>query len=113
MISAGRITGKSAKQTLELVIAEDRDPEDIVREKNWEQLTDPEKIAETARKVVAEESATVNELRNTANEKRRKTLNAYLVGKVLSATGGRADPKIAGEQLEKLLSPPSPPKNSP
>jgi len=36
-------------------------------------------------------------------EKRRRTLTAYLVGKVLSATGGRADPNIAGEQVERMF----------
>jgi aspartyl-tRNA(Asn)/glutamyl-tRNA(Gln) amidotransferase subunit B len=104
MQAEGRLTGKLAKQTLELVIAEDKDPETIVREHNWEQITDPVPIAEAARKVLAGEKAAVNELAKLGgNEKRRKTLFAYLVGKVLSATGGRADPKIAGEQVEALL----------
>jgi aspartyl-tRNA(Asn)/glutamyl-tRNA(Gln) amidotransferase subunit B len=105
MQAEGRLSGKLAKQTLELVVAENRDPEAIVRERNWEQITDPAPIAEAARQVIAEEKATVSELAKLDgnNEKRRKTLFAYLVGKVLSATGGRADPKIAGEQVKALL----------
>ncbi|MDR1930736.1 MAG: Asp-tRNA(Asn)/Glu-tRNA(Gln) amidotransferase subunit GatB [Treponema sp.] len=107
MLAQGRLSGKLAKQTLELVISEDRDPEAIVRANNWEQLTDPEQIARAARGVFAAEEKTADELRliagDSAKEKRRRTLTAYLVGKVLAATGGRADPKIAGEQVEALL----------
>jgi aspartyl-tRNA(Asn)/glutamyl-tRNA(Gln) amidotransferase subunit B len=105
MQAEGRLSGKLAKQTLELVIAENKDPETIVRERNWEQITDPAPIAEAARQVIANETAMVCELQNlgSENEKRRKTLFAYLVGKVLAATEGRADPKIAGEQVKALL----------
>jgi aspartyl-tRNA(Asn)/glutamyl-tRNA(Gln) amidotransferase subunit B len=106
MLSTGRISGKLAKRTVELVVAEDRDPEVIVKEKNWEQLNDPAQIAEAARGVMAAEAATVEHLRSAeraGNTKRRQTLAAYLVGKVLAATGGRADPKIAGRQIEELL----------
>jgi aspartyl-tRNA(Asn)/glutamyl-tRNA(Gln) amidotransferase subunit B len=107
MQAEGRLSGKLAKQTLELAAAEDRDPEAIVREHNWEQITDPARSAEAARRVIAGENATAGELRSLGeeNEKRRKTLFAYLVGKVLAATEGRADPKIAGEQLNALLAP--------
>jgi aspartyl-tRNA(Asn)/glutamyl-tRNA(Gln) amidotransferase subunit B len=107
MLVEGRLSGKLAKQTAELVITEDRDPEIIVREKNWEQLTDPAKIATVAKEVLSAEKTTVEELHGAeaaGNVKRRATLAAYLVGKVLAATGGRADPKIAGEQIELGLS---------
>jgi aspartyl-tRNA(Asn)/glutamyl-tRNA(Gln) amidotransferase subunit B len=101
----GKLTGKLAKQTLELVISENKDPKAIVQAHNWEQITDPAAIAATARKIIAQEETTVNELQNleSENKKRRKTLFAYLVGKVIAATEGRADPGIAGEQIERLL----------
>jgi len=109
MLNAGKITGKLAKQCMELIVTEDRDPEEIVRANNWEQLTDPAKIAEAVKAVFAAEEKTVAELRSiiaaaeAGKEKRRRTLTAYLVGKVLSATGGRADPNIAGEQVERMF----------
>ena len=110
MLAEKRITGKLAKQCMELVVAENRDPEDIVKANNWEQLSDPAAIAEAARSVLEAEAATAAELKaiiasgDSGREKRRRTLTAFLVGKVLAATGGRADPQIAGEQVEKLLS---------
>jgi len=111
MISEGRITAKLAKQCMELAIADNKDPEEIVKANNWEQLSDPEKIAAVVKTVLAAEKKAVSELRTiissdniSTNEKRRKSLTAYLVGKVLAATGGRADPKTAGDQVNKLLS---------
>jgi aspartyl-tRNA(Asn)/glutamyl-tRNA(Gln) amidotransferase subunit B len=115
LTAQGSLSGKNAKQCLEAVLAEDRDPETIIREKGWEQITDPAQIAEAVRGVYAAEQAAVTELRTAIagrdvngqaagpSARRVHTLTAYLVGKVLAATDGRADPKIAGEQLEKLI----------
>ena len=81
-----------------------RDPELVIAEKGWEQLTDPAEIAEAVNSVYGAESAVFAEARaSSANPKRKNTLAAFLVGKVLAATGGRADPRIAGEQVEKLI----------
>ncbi|MDR0600381.1 MAG: Asp-tRNA(Asn)/Glu-tRNA(Gln) amidotransferase subunit GatB [Treponema sp.] len=110
MLGRGRITGKLAKQTLERAAAEDRDPEEIVRAMGWEQLADPAAVAEAVKAVFAAEESAVAELRALpagsgpgAVEKRRRVLTAFLVGKVLAATGGRADPKIAGERVASSL----------
>jgi aspartyl-tRNA(Asn)/glutamyl-tRNA(Gln) amidotransferase subunit B len=97
---------KNAKQALEAVIAEDRDPEVIITERGWEQLTDPAQIAAAVRSVEAAEGATIADLKAAiagGNRKRQQTLTAYLVGKVLAATGGRADPKIASRQIEEII----------
>ena len=105
MVAQGQVSMKNAKQTLERVIAEDRDPEIIIKEQGWEQLTDPAKIAEAVQSVQAEEAATFENIRTAiagGNYKRQQVLTAYLVGKVLAATGGRADPKIVGSQIEAL-----------
>jgi aspartyl-tRNA(Asn)/glutamyl-tRNA(Gln) amidotransferase subunit B len=40
LIAERRIHGKIAKQVLEVVFAEGKDPSAIVRERGWEQLTD-------------------------------------------------------------------------
>jgi aspartyl-tRNA(Asn)/glutamyl-tRNA(Gln) amidotransferase subunit B len=100
----GKLSGKNARQTLELVVESGRDPGLVIAENGWEQLTDPAKIAEAVNSVYGTESAVFAEARASAsNPKRKNTLTAFLVGKVLAATGGRADPKIAGEQVEKLI----------
>ncbi|MDR2070299.1 MAG: Asp-tRNA(Asn)/Glu-tRNA(Gln) amidotransferase subunit GatB [Treponema sp.] len=101
----GKVSGKNAKQTLEAVMAEDKDPEDIIRERGWDLLTDPRQIAREVQGVYEAEGPIFEEARG-ANPKRRRTLTAYLVGKVLERTAGRADPGIAGEQVERLIGTP-------
>ena len=106
LVARGVLSGKNGRQTLEAVLAEDRDPAAIVRERGWEQFSDPAKIAEAVRAVSESEAASVAEARKAAaagNAKRTGALASYLVGKVLSATGGRADPKIVGAQVARLL----------
>jgi aspartyl-tRNA(Asn)/glutamyl-tRNA(Gln) amidotransferase subunit B len=103
---SGRISVKIARRALEAAVAEDRDPADIVRDRGWEILSDPVKIAEAVKAVEAREAGALAEAREAAaggNGKRRGTLAAFLVGKVLEKTGGRADPKIAGAQIAALI----------
>ncbi|GHT76193.1 aspartyl/glutamyl-tRNA(Asn/Gln) amidotransferase subunit B [Endomicrobiia bacterium] len=106
LIAKGAVSGKNGKQTMEAVITEDKDPEAIIKERGWEQITDPAKIAEVVQSVYAAEAASFTELRDATtqdNTKRVRTLTTYLVGKVLAATGGRADPKVVGEQIRGLI----------
>jgi aspartyl-tRNA(Asn)/glutamyl-tRNA(Gln) amidotransferase subunit B len=104
LVSGGRISAKIAKQTLEAVLAEDQDPADIIRERGWERLSDPDKIAKAVDEVCNdEENLALAEawlVTKVGNEKRRQTLTAFLVGKVLEKTNGRADPRIARAQIE-------------
>ncbi|MDR1597123.1 MAG: Asp-tRNA(Asn)/Glu-tRNA(Gln) amidotransferase GatCAB subunit B, partial [Treponema sp.] len=84
-----------------------KDPEIIVRERGWELLSDPEEIARAVQAVYAAEGRSFQEARAAAaqgNARRLGALSAYLVGKVLAATGGRADPRIAGQQVGGLIS---------
>jgi aspartyl-tRNA(Asn)/glutamyl-tRNA(Gln) amidotransferase subunit B len=102
----GRVSMKNAKQALEESVKTDRDPEEIIKERGWEQLTDPARIAEAVRSVQTAEEPAIADIKTAivnGNRKRRQTLTAYLVGKVIAATGGRADPKIAGDQIEALF----------
>jgi aspartyl-tRNA(Asn)/glutamyl-tRNA(Gln) amidotransferase subunit B len=106
LIAGGAVSGKNGKQTLEAVIAEDKDPGAIVKERGWELISDPAKIAEAVKAVSESEAVSLAEAREAAaagNAKRTSALTAYLVGKVLASTGGRADPKIAGAQVAQLL----------
>jgi aspartyl-tRNA(Asn)/glutamyl-tRNA(Gln) amidotransferase subunit B len=106
LMAKGLVSGKNGKQAFEAVLTEDKDPLAIIKERNWEQITDPAKIAEVVQKIYATEGPSVAEVREAAvkgNAKRVSALTAYLVGKVLAATGGRADPKIVGEQIQDSL----------
>jgi aspartyl-tRNA(Asn)/glutamyl-tRNA(Gln) amidotransferase subunit B len=100
----GRISHKNAKQAAELVIAQDRDPGSIIREQNWELITDSGEIARAVEAVrAAEEAAFTEAAAAGTSPKRRQTLSAFLTGKVLAATGGRADPALARAHIEQAL----------
>jgi aspartyl-tRNA(Asn)/glutamyl-tRNA(Gln) amidotransferase subunit B len=100
----GQVSGKNGKEALEAVLAEDRDPEELIRERGWEQITDPAKIAEAVKAVAEAEAGTLAEARQTAaGDRRRQTLTAFLVGRVLAATGGRAEATLARTQIEALI----------
>jgi aspartyl-tRNA(Asn)/glutamyl-tRNA(Gln) amidotransferase subunit B len=106
LTDSGKIPAKIAKRVLEAVLTEDKDPRTIVRERGWEILSDPAQIAEAVKAVESAERGALEEAREAragGNAKRRGTLAAYLVGKVLEKTGGRADPKIAGAQIAALI----------
>jgi aspartyl-tRNA(Asn)/glutamyl-tRNA(Gln) amidotransferase subunit B len=106
MTSQGEVSLKNARQAAELVLAEDKDPENLIRERGWARIADPEKIARSVDQVYAEEAAVFGEVRSAhhaGNAKRANTLTAYLVGKVLAATGGRADPGIVRSQVEARI----------
>ncbi len=96
MIEEGRISGKIAKQVLELVFAKDDDPAAIVESKGWGQITDPATVSAAIDEAFAADPAAVA----SAASGDAKILG-YLVGKALSATGGRADPKLVRSMVEK------------
>jgi len=101
MTAAGKITGKNARQCMEIAAAEDKDPPQIVKERGWELICDPQIIARAADAVIVAEAKAVTELKAAeTSEKQRQTLITYLVGKVLAATGGMADPKIAADVIK-------------
>jgi aspartyl-tRNA(Asn)/glutamyl-tRNA(Gln) amidotransferase subunit B len=106
LISKGQVSTKNAKQALEAAIAEGKDPEVLIKEKGLGLITDPAEIAKVVGAVHAKEAAVFEEVKAAiaaGNAKRRQTLTAFLVGKVLAATSGRADPGIVGQQIEALF----------
>ncbi|MDR2865393.1 MAG: Asp-tRNA(Asn)/Glu-tRNA(Gln) amidotransferase subunit GatB [Spirochaetaceae bacterium] len=106
LVAEGQLSNKNAKQTLEFVLAEDKDPSSIIKEKGWSQISDPVVIKDAVEKVYAAEESTFSEVRAAlanGNQKRIATLTAFLVGKVLAETRGRANPEIAGKVLNERI----------
>ncbi|GMO46606.1 MAG: Asp-tRNA(Asn)/Glu-tRNA(Gln) amidotransferase subunit GatB [Termitinemataceae bacterium] len=106
LLAQGKISNKSAKQTFLAVFAEDKDPKDIVSANGWEQVSDPAIIEEFVKTVFAQEDDTVSDLKaaiSAANAKKIKTLTAFLVGKVIASSGGRASPEVVSAQIARIL----------
>ncbi|MDR0786158.1 MAG: Asp-tRNA(Asn)/Glu-tRNA(Gln) amidotransferase subunit GatB [Treponema sp.] len=107
MVANHETSMKNAKQALELILSEDKDPMDIIVERGWGQITDPTEIGRAVAEVEKEEAETVRELSiliaDASVSKRARSLSAYLTGKVLARTGGRADPKLVGELVRRMI----------
>ena len=99
LLDSGRIHGKLAKQTLEAIFTDDKDPSAIIAERGWEQITDPSAIGKIVDGVLAENEQAVSQIR--AGDSRP---HGYLVGQVMRATSGRADPKLVQAVLTERLS---------
>ncbi len=94
----GRIHGKLAKQTLEVIFDEDKDPQDISTETGWEQITDRETIRALIDEVLSAHPEAVAQIKGGDQKPR-----GFLVGQVMKASSGRAEPKTVQRLLAERL----------
>jgi len=98
LLEKGTISGKIAKAVFEEMYATGKAPGDIVREKGLTVIADAGALEAIIEKVLAEHPAAVAEFR--AGKAGSKN---YLVGQVMKATQGKADPKLVNDLLSKKL----------
>ena len=98
LLGAKRIHGKIAKAVLEKVFDEDKDPLAIIREKGWEQITDPAELAVHVDAVMKSHEVIVASIR--AGDSR---LITFLIGEIMKETSGRADPGLVQGLVKKKL----------
>jgi aspartyl-tRNA(Asn)/glutamyl-tRNA(Gln) amidotransferase subunit B len=98
LLAEKRIHGRIAKAVLEAVFAEDKDPRDIIREKGWEQITDPAVLGSTIERILAANPAPVAAIR--AGDGRP---TKFLVGEIMKATSGRAEPELVQALVKTKL----------
>jgi aspartyl-tRNA(Asn)/glutamyl-tRNA(Gln) amidotransferase subunit B len=100
LIDAGKISGKIAKQLFDAVLDSNRSPGELVAERGLEQVSDAAAIERTIEQVLSANSKQVSQYRS-GNEK----VLGFLVGQVMKATGGKANPQIVNEILKAKLRP--------
>ncbi len=98
MVDAETISSKIAKEVFEIMATEGGDPEQIVAEKGWRQISDPAEIAPIIDEVIAANPD--NLAKYQAGNSR---LLGFFVGQVLKATGGKANPKIVNQLVAEKL----------
>ena len=97
MIEAGTISGKIAKDVLDIVWSEGGEPEAVVASRGLHQLTDTAAIEEAIEAVIASNPDKV------AAAKTKPNLLGWFVGQVMKQTGGKADPHAANELLRRRI----------
>jgi aspartyl-tRNA(Asn)/glutamyl-tRNA(Gln) amidotransferase subunit B len=100
MIDDGKISGKIAKGLFSEMLATGASPNAIVRDKGLEQVTDAGSIESAVDQVLAAYAKQVSDYR-AGNEK----IFGFLIGQVMKATQGKANPQAVNDLLRKKLQP--------
>ncbi|MDF5716638.1 MAG: Asp-tRNA(Asn)/Glu-tRNA(Gln) amidotransferase subunit GatB [Rhizonema sp. NSF051] len=95
LIEKGTISNKQAKDKLPDLLA-GRSPDDIFQ--GEEKISDPSVL-----EPIIERAITANPKELEKYRSGKTSLKGFFVGKVLKETGGRADPKLTNELLDKKL----------
>ena len=98
LIQEGVISGKIAKVVFEEMYQTGKSPEAIIREKGLIQITDQEELGRIVDQVLAENPGPVSDFRGG----KEKALTA-LVGAVMRATQGKANPQLVNDLLREKL----------
>ena len=92
------ISSKIAKQVLSEMFQTGADPSHIIKEKNLSLITDESEIGKIIKNVLSKNQAAINDFKSG-----KENALQFLVGKVMQATRGRANPQIVKDILEKEL----------
>ena len=98
LMNAGKIHGKIAKQVLDQVFDVNKDPQTIVNEQGLEQMDDPEELKKLIAQVLNANPQAVEQVKDGD----QKPLG-FLVGQVMKATAGRAEPGVVNKLLRDML----------
>jgi aspartyl-tRNA(Asn)/glutamyl-tRNA(Gln) amidotransferase subunit B len=98
LIDEGKISGKIAKSVFETMLKSGKAPQQIVSEQRLEQLSDSGAIAAAVDQVLAAHPQQVAQFKS-GNEK----VFGFLVGQVMKATQGKANPQRVNELLRERL----------
>jgi len=98
MIKEGIISGKIAKTVFTEMVETDKTPQQIVKDKGLVQISDTGELQGIVDEVIANNPQAVEELKGGKD----KSL-MFLVGQVMKATRGKANPKMVNELLRKSI----------
>lgn len=98
LIEDGTISGKIAKEVLVEMYRTGRSPAAVIEEKGLVQISDSSALEAAVAEVLARNPAQVEEFRAGKDK-----VMGFLVGQIMKATQGKANPKMVNEILRKQL----------
>ena len=98
MIEDETISTKIAKEVFEAMSQNGEDPQEYVKSRGLEQISDPNLILPVIEEVIEKNPQNVEKYRSG-----NKKLFGFFIGQVLKATGGKANPKIVNELVAQKL----------
>lgn len=98
LIYQGKINSSAGQTILEFMYNQGGDPTDIMAKMGLEQIDDEAALEKTVIKIISD-----NQEQADQYKKGKTNVIQFLLGKVMAETGGKANPKIVRELLEKNL----------
>jgi aspartyl-tRNA(Asn)/glutamyl-tRNA(Gln) amidotransferase subunit B len=98
LVESGTITGPTAKQVFERMFVDGGSAEAIVEAEGLARVSDEQAIAALVRETLASNPRPVEQYRAG-----KKQTFGFLVGQVMKASGGKADPETVAKHLRELL----------
>jgi len=106
LVASGRVSSKVARQVFDAVLSGEGEPAAIVAARGWELVVDPAAIAAAVEAAFAAEARAVADAiaaiaRGDAGKLR--SLSAFLAGKAIAASGGKAEPGLVRAAVDARL----------
>ncbi|SMO77545.1 Asp-tRNA(Asn)/Glu-tRNA(Gln) amidotransferase subunit GatB [Melghirimyces algeriensis] len=98
LIEKGTISNKIAKKVFKELMEKGGNPTSIVEEKGWVQISDEGKLKEIVLEVIQANPQSVADYKNGKDR-----ALGFLVGQVMKATKGKANPKMVNELILKQM----------
>ncbi len=98
LVNANTINQPGAKKTFAVMFESGRPPQEIVEELGLQQISDEGALVSIAQKVISDNPKAATEFRDG----KEKAMN-FLVGQIMRATRGKANPKVAEQILREQL----------
>lgn len=98
LVDKGTISGKIAKQVFEEMFIEGKDPETIIKEKGLVQISDTSQLQQFVDEAIAKSPKSVEDYKGG-----NKKAIGFLVGQVMQATKGQANPGLVNKLLQEAL----------
>jgi aspartyl-tRNA(Asn)/glutamyl-tRNA(Gln) amidotransferase subunit B len=97
LIEDGTISGKIGKRVLPEIILTGKQPAQIIKEKGWVKISSRKKLEDIVKKVFAENPKCVQDAQTD------EAAVHFLVGQLMRATKGKADPQLANQMIQEKL----------
>lgn len=98
LVADGVISGSAGREVFEDMVRSGEPAEAVVRRRGLTQISDADALERMIGQVLADHPAEVEKYHRGKSQ-----LLGYFIGRVMKLSGGRADPKLTGEIVRRLL----------
>ena len=98
MTEDGKISRDAGKKVLGAVFSEEREPLEVVKELGLEQVSDTKELEKIVQDIVDSNPKVAQAIREGADKQ-----IGFLMGQVMKATSGKANPRVAQELIKNII----------